>query len=262
MRATPKLRRSTLQSSVIAPWLIAALLLGGCASLFTDSKEKENAGVVLRSAFSHYQNREYNRAVEECQKALQFDPEFAPAYNQLALVYMETKRYQKAEETFNKALEIQPVYPEVFNNMGVLFNRQEKFPEAIAFFEKALSVEDYQTPENALTNLGYAHYRMGNLARAKAFHQKALDIVPLFCLASKNMGDVYAKEKSYRKAADYFDKAVTNCPLYQESQYKLGLALMKLGRRDVAKVELEKLVKKHGSGPYVDRSQEVLKYLQ
>ena len=76
------------------------------------------------------------------------------------------------------------------------------------------------------------------------------------------MGDVYAREKNFAKAAEYFEKAVTHCPLYQESEYKLGLVLMKLGQRDTAKTRLEKLVKRHRTGPYVDRSNEVLKYLR
>ncbi|MFM8269947.1 MAG: tetratricopeptide repeat protein, partial [Pseudomonadota bacterium] len=54
---------------------------------------------------------------------MQIDPEFAPAYNHLGIVYMETKRFSKAEESFNQAIKHQPKYHEVFNNMGVLMNR-------------------------------------------------------------------------------------------------------------------------------------------
>jgi len=140
-------------------------------------------------------------------------------------------------------------------------NRQDRFSDASGYFERALKSNTYVTPENAYTNLGYAYFRLGNLARAKAYHQRALDIVPDFCLANKNLGDVFAKEKKYPKAADYYSKALSVCPLYDESHYKLGLALMKTGRRNLAKAELEKLVQRHKSGPYVDRSQEVLKFL-
>lgn len=110
--------------------------------------------------------------------------------------------------------------------------------------------------------MGYSYYRLGNLAKARSYHQKALDIMPQFCLASKNMGDVYAKDKNFKRAADYFEQAVTNCPFYEESQYKLGLALMRLGKRSNARAQLERLIQKHKTGPYVDRSNEVLKYLQ
>ena len=158
---------------------------------------------------------------------------------------METKRYTKSEEAFRKALQLQPDFPEVENNLGVLFNRQEKYREAMSYFQKAIDNEKYSTPENALTNLGYSLFKLGDNLKAKTFHQKALEITPQFCLANKNMGDIYAKEKNFDKAAEYFKKAATTCPLYQESQYKLGLALMKAGQKSMAKTQLEKLVDRY-----------------
>jgi type IV pilus assembly protein PilF len=237
-------------------------LLPSCAHMFSANHDKEKAKIHLQVAADQLNLRDYTKAIESTLMALKLDPDFAAAYNHLALIYMETKQFGKSEESFKKALELQPDYPEVFNNFGVLLNREDKYKEAISYFEKALAYDRYKTPENALTNMGYSYYKLGDTARAKLFHQKALDVMPSFCLASKNMGDVYAKEKNYGKASEYFQKAVTNCPLYQESEYKLGLVLMKLGQRQVARTQLEKLVQKHRSGPYVERSNEVLKYLQ
>jgi type IV pilus biogenesis/stability protein PilW len=239
----------------------AALLFSGCASL-KGNRDLEKAKLYLQLATDQFNERDYGRAMESIRESLKFDPSFAPAYNHLALIYLETKRYQKSEEAFNKALTLQPDYPEVLNNLGVLLNRQERYKEAIPYFEKAVANEHYMTPENAYTNLGYAYYRLGRMQLAKSYHQKALDVAPMFCLASKNMGDVYAKEKNYPKASEYFQKAVTNCPLYQESQYKLGLILMKMGQRNVAKNQFERLVEHGKTGPYVERSHQVLKYLQ
>ena len=228
----------------------------------TTLQDKEKAKTYLQMATEQLNQREYNKALESCQKALEMDPNMAEVYNHMALIYMETKRYQKSEEAFRKAMEMNEEYSEVFNNFGVLMNRQERYAEAIPWFEKALHDEKYPTPENALTNMGYSYFKMGNLSKSKVFHQKALDIMPQFCLANKNLGDVYSKEKNYRRAGEAFERAVTNCPLFQEAQYKLGLALMKTGSRAVARAQLEKLVRVHKQGPYVDRSQEVLKFLQ
>jgi len=241
---------------------LAALLLSSCSHFVNRTKDIEKGRLYLQRAIDQFTDRQYAQAIEATQESLKYDPTSAPAYNHLALIYMETKRYQKSEEAFKKALELMPEYPEVFNNLGVLYNRIERYREAIPLFEKALANEIYATPENPYTNLGYAYYKLGNLSRAKAYHQKSLDVAPQFCLASKNMGDVYAKEKNYAKAADYFEKATTNCPLFQEANYKHGLVLMKLGKKNVARVQLEKLVERHKNGPYVDRSQEVLKYLR
>lgn len=222
----------------------------------------EKSRIYLQRAVDQFTERQYSQAIESTQEALKYDANSPQAYNHLALIYMETKRYQKSEEAFKKALDMLPDYPEVFNNLGVLYNRLERYKEAIPLFEKALGNDLYSTPENPYTNLGYAYYKLGNLSRAKAYHQKSLDAAPQFCLASKNMGDVYAKEKNYPKAADYFEKATTNCPLFQEANYKLGLVMMKMGRKGVARVQLEKLVERHKNGPYVERSNEVLKYLR
>lgn len=242
--------------------IVAAFSLISCSSFVNKTKDRERAKVYLQRAIDQFNERQYNPSIESAQESLKFDPEMAAAYNHLALVYMETKRYQKSEEAFKKALTLQVQYPEVFNNLGVLLNRQDRYTDAIPWFEKALADDTYSTPENPYTNMGYSYFRLGSVSRAKAYHQKALDVSPQFCLASKNMGDVYAKEKNFAKASEYYERALTNCALYQEAQYKLGLVMMKLGKRSVARTQLEKLVERHKNGPYVERSNEVLKYLR
>lgn len=241
--------------------LLSISLTVGCAHFADNARDKEKSKIYLQLAADQFAQREYNKAVESSLEALKLDPESAAAYNHLGIIYLESKRYQKAEESLKQALLLQPNYPEAHNNYGVLLNRTDKFIQAVAHFEKAISSEHYLTPENALTNLGYAYYRLGKTAKAKEYHQKALDIIPEFCLANKNMGDVYAKEKNYKMATDFFQRAITTCPLYEESQYKLGLALMKQGDRTQAKAKFERLIQQHKTGPYVDRSQEVLKLL-
>jgi type IV pilus assembly protein PilF len=245
----------------LVTWIFVTALFSGCAGIVSH-KDKEVSRIQLQRAADLLNQRQYTQAIEATNEALKADASQPAAYNLMGLIHLETKRYDKSEEAFRKALALQPNYPEVSNNMGVLYNRQERFNEAIACFQAALKDDSYITPENAYTNMGFAQYRLGKYREALENHQKALDIAPLFCLASKNMGDVYAKQKAYAKASRYYDKAVTHCPLYQESQYKLGLVLMKMGQRKVAKAELEKLVRRHKEGPYVERSSEVLKWLR
>jgi len=227
-----------------------------------DGKDDDRARLYLQLAAEDLNKKEYSHALDNTFKSLEFNPNYAAAYNQLALVYMETKRFDKADEAFKKALEIRSDYPEVFNNIGVLRNRQQKYQEAIPYFRKALADERYVTPENALTNMGQSYYKLGEISKARKYHHQALDIMPSFCLANKNLADTYAKQKDYDKSSKYYEQAVTHCPLYQESHYKLGLALMKAGRKRLAQQQLEKLVLRHKNGPYVERSEKVLKYLQ
>jgi len=241
---------------------MGVLGLTSCSHLSETTNKAEKAQLYLQLSSDMFAQRDYSKALEYCHQSLTEKPNFAAAYNHMGIIYMETKRYSKAEEAFKKALDIQPNYPEVLNNFGVLMNRQERFQDAVSYLNQALKADHYITPENALTNLGYSYFRLGKLPKAKAYHQRALDILPDFCLANKNMGDVFAKEKKYSKSIEFYNRALATCPLYEESHFKLGLALMKLGQKNTAKAELEKLVQRHKSGSYVQRSQEVLKYLQ
>lgn len=241
--------------------LIAVLSTVSCSHLLDSSKTGEKADLMLQAAVEKFRQRNFTGSVADTLASLKLKPDFPEAYNHLAIVYMETKRYDRAKEAFDKALSLRSDYPEVHNNIGVSYNRQGKFKEAIPHFRKALANPRYRTPENAYTNIGYAYYRMNKLTSAKANHQKALDVSPNFCLGAKNMADVYVKEKRYHNAQRYFQKAATNCPMYQEARYKLGLILVKLGKRTTAKTVLQRLVKQHKDGHYVERSSEVLKYL-
>lgn len=245
----------------VAPIVAAMLGMFGCASLDQATLDRK-AELHLQIATDHFAKREYSKSIEEIRAALKITPNLPAAYNHLALVYLETKRHDRALEAFKKALALRPDYPEVMNNIGVLLNRQNKFGEAIGYFEQALQSENYLTPENAETNIGYAYFKMGKMREAVQHHQRALDISPTFCLAAKNLGDVYAKKKDYSRAGKLFKQAVTHCPLYEESRYKLALVLMRSGQKREAKVQLQKLVEHHKSGPFVERSQEVLKVLR
>lgn len=240
---------------------LTTLVVAGCASL-GGAPDRDRAKIHLQVAADRAARKEYGSAIDATRKAIESDPNYASAYNHLGLLYLETKRYDKAEEAFKKALETQPAYPEVWNNLGVLFNRQQRYKDAIPYLEKASQSDGYANPENALTNLGYSYFRLGEYAKAKAFHQKALDVAPIFCLAYKNLGDVYAKEGNFRRAAQNFEKAVENCPLFQESEFKLALVMVKLGERAQAKQRLEKFVERHREGPLVERSEHVLKFLK
>jgi len=247
----------------LLPLIFAATtLLAGCAQFMVAEKDQNRSKIYLQKAADELGRKNYQAALKSTREAIKLKPDYAAAYNHLALIYMETKRYEKSEKAFKKALKIKPNYPEAFNNMGVLMNRTRKYKKAISLFKKALKDDDYTTPENAHTNMGFSYLKIGKISNAIRQHIKALDMAPYFCLAHKNLGDTYVKSKKYRKAASSYKRAMTHCPLYQEGHYKYGLALMKSGNSRLARVALEKLVIRHKEGTFVERSNKVLRYLK
>src|SRR5690606_30804797 len=118
------------------------------------------------------------------QKALQLDPAYKDAINNLAVTYRNAGRYYgekkgdlaKALQYLTKSYEAQPDDYETLRLLGVAYGIQQNHPKAIEFFEKAATVQ----PENAdaLYNLGSAYFNSGDTEKGKTLHQKAIAIDP------------------------------------------------------------------------------------
>ena len=58
-----------------------------------------------------YNQVSYERGIEDCNKAIEIDPNMAEAYDSRGVGYMRLGEYKKAIEDFDKALEINPNHP-------------------------------------------------------------------------------------------------------------------------------------------------------
>ena len=72
----------------------------------------------------------------------------------MILVLASRGRIDEALEQYRKALELQPSYAEAHNNLGLLLARRGQLDEAIAQFQKAL--EANPTSREIRNNLGAA----------------------------------------------------------------------------------------------------------
>jgi Flp pilus assembly protein TadD len=66
----------------------------------------------------HFMKGEYDECLKVCAKAVDLQPNFGPAYNNMALAYMETGDFAKAVEMVDKALATgYEVAPEVLKEL-------------------------------------------------------------------------------------------------------------------------------------------------
>lgn len=97
-----------------------------------------------------------------------------------------------AETTLREILKESPNNPIAMNNLGYfLLERGERFEEALGFIKKAVEVD----PSNPsfLDSLGWAHFKLGNLAEAETQLKKALRFDPNSATIHEHLGDVYMK---------------------------------------------------------------------
>ena len=79
---------------------------------------------------------------------------------------------------YRKALEINPNFPEAINNLGYCYLQTGQVDDAITQFEKVAKLQPNFAPEYA--NLGDAFHRKGAAGEAIANYQKAIELRPQF----------------------------------------------------------------------------------
>ena len=73
-------------------------------------------------------------------KAIQINPNYVEAHNNLGTVFTQLGEHQKAISCYEKAIQIQPNHVNAHNNLGAVFKQLGEHKKAISYFQKTNSV--------------------------------------------------------------------------------------------------------------------------
>jgi tetratricopeptide (TPR) repeat protein len=190
-----------------------------------------NLGAVLND------QRRYPDAEAAYRKALELDPIAVNAWNGLGNALAYQNRYQEAETAYRKVLEIDPEHISARNNLGSALNNLCLYPEATTTYRKALELDpDYL---DAWYGLGNAFAHQLRYPEAEAAYRKALKLNPDYVDAWNNLGNVLNSQRRYPEAETAYRKALELDPDYGYVHSNLaGLYLMAMGRIEAGIAEL------------------------
>ena len=187
---------------------------------------------------------QYAAAAVEWGKALELEPDEAPAHNNLGLALVETGRVEEGMEHYRRALELSPGYPEAHNNWGSALMRKRRLPEAVVHFEEAL--ESNPNHASAHVNLGAALAQMGRIDEAIPHLERALDLLPEDAEVHTNLGLALAMKGQLDAALPHLEKALAANPAAFESQFNLARILAAKSQFEAAIPHFEHAVKLSG----------------
>ncbi len=103
-------------------YLIGSLLglLLMCSFSGCVSKEKQ-AEKHFKKGFQHQDQGNLDKALEEYQKALELNPNYAQVYTNLGTVYLGKKDYDQAIESFKKVIELNYWDRKAHYNLGLVY---------------------------------------------------------------------------------------------------------------------------------------------
>ncbi|MEM7584121.1 MAG: tetratricopeptide repeat protein [Acidobacteriota bacterium] len=126
-----------------------------------------------------------------------------------------------ARSRYRQALEIQPDYAAAYNNLGALELRAGDTEAARRSFERALELDPKLG--DAAANLGLMAAAAGRLEEAGDRLRRALAIAPESAPIRNNLGVVLLRQGRTGEAAEQFEKAVALDPDYADARSNLEL---------------------------------------
>jgi tetratricopeptide (TPR) repeat protein len=120
---------------------------------------------------------------------------------------------------YKNAIALSPYNAEFKNKWGSLLISQNKTNDAIKLFEAVL----IENPQNiqAITNLGYAHLRIGNADEADRIYTKGLKLDPDYEPLLMNIAGLNVFKKQYKKAISVLKMVITKNPKNNQARQVL-----------------------------------------
>jgi len=183
-----------LKILIFSMFIFATLSL---TAVFGDESEKPSAHQLYVDSIEFLKNGEDEHAIELLEKAVEIDPDLAPAWNALGLVYMGRGGYEEdAINAFKRSLELLPDQPDAYANLGIIYASGEKdFVAAEDYLKKAIALQ----PDNIRAQFGMAwvllwHKKDGK--RAEDAFQVVLERNPQNVMAQYGLGMAYLAQEN------------------------------------------------------------------
>ncbi|MBW2094389.1 MAG: tetratricopeptide repeat protein [Deltaproteobacteria bacterium] len=236
--------------------LSLSFLCFGCAANKELTTKKARAEAAL--GITLIQEDQPRAGLKHLLEAARLAPDNARIQAEVALVYRDLKQYPLSLRYFKKALDLEPDFPEAWNNLGTLYLVQRKWHKAIPCFKRAAETLTYKTPHFAYNNLGRAYFHAGEYQKAIESYREALDLAPDYSLCWDNLGVTYEATGRWRDAENAFEKAIHYAPGFPAPHFHLAKLHLKRKKVKKAQKELEETIRLAPEGPFAEEAKTIL----
>jgi len=198
--------------ALVPPLLDRLDSLSSQVKLWTDVVQKNSgvqAALVERGyhnrAFAHLQAKKYTEALQDFNRALEFNASDASALVGRGTLFARTGSHDKALADLGHAIEIDPEYAEAYAKRCFTKMLLDHPRDALPDCEKAVAINPLH--RDAHTNLGVVYAALGRAGDAEASYRRALQIEPSNSDANYNYGVLLAVLHRREEARPYLTRA-------------------------------------------------------
>src|SRR6266487_48211 len=228
-----------------------------------------NRGVAYRNL------SDYQHAIEDFDRAIVLDPNYAWAYGNRGITYRSSKNYERALRDFNaaialdtnldwvyvgrgevhrhlgnydlaiqdfdRAIALDPNYAQAYGSRGRAYRFINRYQQAIEDLERAIALD----PERAwfYAQQGENYRDVGQYERAIESYNQAIALAPeSFFWAYGSRGYTYFRLKDYQHAIEDLDRAIALDPTYVWGYGQRGRVYRHLNLYDKALADLNRTI--------------------
>jgi len=248
--------------------LLAVATALGCATPpdpQTQLAEDKRARMHYNAGIEHMRQGKAALAVRDFRTAMQISPRDPWIHWALAEAYRQKGRLDDAENHLLTALEIRPGFQQARLNLSALYVQVGSYDAAIEHADLLLDDPTFPVPWKALTNRGWAEYKLGQSQAARRSFETALEYDEKHWRSVLALGILDAEAGSRIEALEQFERVIDLEPgslAEAEANYRIGEIYVSLGNRERAVQHLTAAAAKEPNGKWGKRSEDYLRRLR
>ena len=192
-----------------------------------------------RAITYHWLGR-YEDAIRDSNRALELNPELAPAFNHRGLAHYRLHHLDEAVSNYTHAIELGPPAVAVFSNRGNAYSALGSHELALADFSRAIEL----APRSAqpLCNRGATFGELGRYAEALADLAAAIELDPRTWTSYACRAEVFRKLGRTAEALADLGRAIELDAMAADAYTSRGALNFVLGRLTQARTDLERSI--------------------
>lgn len=202
-----------MKSLPLVVLLCSSFLLSACVttveSRLTRKADPEKAvDNYTQLGIGYIQQGRFDRARARINRALEIDPEYAPANNAMALLLQSEREPELAEEYFLKTIDLDSSFSRGQYNYGMFLMQHERYGEACKHLNNAAQDVEYQQRGTAFQNLGLCYYRDGKIDLAITTYERMLKVQRFNAPVLVNLSTLLYEKGRYDEAQQYYNRFI------------------------------------------------------
>jgi Flp pilus assembly protein TadD len=134
---------------------------------------------------------------------------------------MDQSRYAQAEDMFKKAIQINPKYDKAYQQLAFTYKAQAKYDEALRIMKDGMNL-DPQKNVWVYSELGFCYKAQGRYDEAEEMLNKSIELMPEYFWAYAELVDCYRSRGKYIQAEEILKKAIRANPEDDKAYAELG----------------------------------------